>query len=82
MFTGIVQAVGKILSVQPFVVDAGEVSGGVEEPGVFKALCGPKGTCECSHRYRPEWKNAVKGFRCIAGNAQVTSIQKPQGDIP
>lgn len=59
-----------------------EVSGGVEEPGVFKALCGPRGTCECTHRYRPEWKNAVKGFRCIAGNAQVTSIQKAQKIIP
>lgn len=30
----------------------------------WKILCGPKGTCECSHRYRPTWKNAVKGFRC------------------
>lgn len=34
-----------------------------EEEG-WKVLCGPKGTCECSHRYRPRWKNAVKGFRC------------------
>jgi hypothetical protein len=34
-----------------------------EEQG-WKVLCGPKGTCDCSHRYRPTWKNAVKGFRC------------------
>ena len=34
-----------------------------EEDG-WKVLCGPKGTCDCSHRYRPTWKNAVKGFRC------------------
>ena len=30
----------------------------------FKALCGPMGTCDCSHRYRPHWLNEVKGFRC------------------
>ncbi|MFQ5915404.1 MAG: formylglycine-generating enzyme family protein [Nitrospinota bacterium] len=36
-----------------------------EDEGGFKILCGPKGVCECTHRYRPEWKNAVKGFRCI-----------------
>jgi hypothetical protein len=30
----------------------------------WKVLCGPQGTCACSHRYRPTWKNAVKGFRC------------------
>jgi formylglycine-generating enzyme required for sulfatase activity len=35
-----------------------------EEEG-WKILCGPKGTCDCSHRYRPEWKNVVKGFRCV-----------------
>jgi Sulfatase-modifying factor enzyme 1 len=34
-----------------------------EEQG-WKVLCGPQGTCDCSHRYRPAWKNAVKGFRC------------------
>lgn len=31
----------------------------------FKALCGPANTCDCSHRYHPDWKNEVKGFRCI-----------------
>jgi len=31
----------------------------------WKVLCGPQGTCDCSHRYRPTWKNAVKGFRCV-----------------
>jgi sulfatase-modifying factor enzyme 1 len=30
----------------------------------WKILCGPQGTCDCSHKYRPAWKNAVKGFRC------------------
>ncbi|MDE0033973.1 MAG: SUMF1/EgtB/PvdO family nonheme iron enzyme [Deltaproteobacteria bacterium] len=30
----------------------------------FKALCGPMGVCDCSHRYRPHWLNEVKGFRC------------------
>lgn len=30
----------------------------------FKALCGPGNTCDCSHRYHPDWKNEVKGFRC------------------
>ncbi|MFQ5875015.1 MAG: formylglycine-generating enzyme family protein, partial [Dehalococcoidia bacterium] len=34
-----------------------------EEHG-WKVLCGPKGTCDCSHRYRHAWKTAVKGFRC------------------
>ncbi|MBI4639411.1 MAG: SUMF1/EgtB/PvdO family nonheme iron enzyme [Candidatus Tectomicrobia bacterium] len=31
----------------------------------YKVLCGPQGTCECSHMYHPTWKNMVKGFRCI-----------------
>ena len=31
----------------------------------YKALCGPANTCECTHRYLPEWKNEVKGFRCV-----------------
>jgi len=31
----------------------------------YKALCGPANTCDCSHRYLPEWKNEVKGFRCV-----------------
>ncbi|MBI1998518.1 MAG: SUMF1/EgtB/PvdO family nonheme iron enzyme [Deltaproteobacteria bacterium] len=30
----------------------------------FKALCGPGNSCDCSHRYHPDWKNEVKGFRC------------------
>ncbi|GIX46666.1 MAG: hypothetical protein KatS3mg131_0877 [Candidatus Tectimicrobiota bacterium] len=34
-----------------------------EEDG-WKILCGPQGTCACTHRYRASWKNAVKGFRC------------------
>jgi hypothetical protein len=34
------------------------------EEGSFKALCGPMGSCDCSHEYRPHWKNEVKGFRC------------------
>jgi|RhiMetdeSRZDD1v2_1073273.scaffolds.fasta_scaffold43776_6 formylglycine-generating enzyme required for sulfatase activity len=36
-----------------------------EENG-WKILCGPQGTCDCSHKYRPAWKNAVKGFRCAS----------------
>ena len=47
------------------------------EEGTFKALCGPMDTCDCSHRYLPEWRNMVKGFRCIGGSLQVTSIGKP-----
>lgn len=31
----------------------------------FKALCGPSNSCDCSHRYHPDWKNEVKGFRCV-----------------
>lgn len=38
----------------------------------FKALCGPKGSCDCSHRYLPEWKNEVKGFRCFRDSAPMT----------
>jgi len=34
------------------------------DDGSFKALCGPMGSCDCSHQYRPHWKNEVKGFRC------------------
>ncbi len=30
----------------------------------YKALCGPGNSCDCSHRYLPQWKNEVKGFRC------------------
>ncbi len=32
---------------------------------IYKALCGPANTCDCTHRYLPEWKNEVKGFRCV-----------------
>jgi sulfatase-modifying factor enzyme 1 len=35
----------------------------------FKALCGPGNTCDCSHRYQADWKNEVKGFRCIRDSA-------------
>jgi len=39
----------------------------------FKALCGPMGTCDCSHRYRPHWKNSVKGFRCARDSSPVAA---------
>ena len=42
------------------------------EEGPFKALCGPEGVCDCSHRYRPHWKNEVKGFRCTSDAVNVT----------
>ena len=38
----------------------------------YKALCGPAHTCDCSHRYLPQWKNGVKGFRCVQDAAPVT----------
>ena len=38
----------------------------------YKALCGPANTCDCSHRYLPEWKNEVKGFRCVQDQTPVT----------
>ena len=38
----------------------------------YKALCGPANSCDCSHRYLPEWKNEVKGFRCVQGQTPVT----------
>ena len=38
----------------------------------YKALCGPSNTCDCSHRYLPEWKNEVKGFRCVQDSTPVT----------
>ena len=41
----------------------------------WKLLCGPMGTCECTHRYRPEWKNAVKGFRCVGDPPLALFIQ-------
>jgi Sulfatase-modifying factor enzyme 1 len=41
---------------------------------IFKALCGPGGSCDCSHRYLPEWKNEVKGFRCVQDSAPLTRL--------
>ena len=38
----------------------------------YKPLCGPANTCDCSHRYLPEWKNEVKGFRCVQDQTPVT----------
>jgi len=52
------------------------------EEGNFKALCGPMDTCDCSHRYLPEWRNMVKGFRCMGGSLQVTSIGNPSSGQP
>ena len=40
----------------------------------YKALCGPANTCDCSHRYLPEWKNQVKGFRCVQDQTPVTLL--------
>lgn len=39
---------------------------------IYKALCGPSNTCDCSHRYLPHWKNGVKGFRCVQDSTPVT----------
>lgn len=41
---------------------------------IYKALCGPANTCDCSHRYLPEWKNQVKGFRCVQDSIPVTRL--------
>jgi len=41
------------------------------DDGSFKALCGPMGSCDCSHQYRPHWKNEVKGFRCARDSSPV-----------
>ena len=38
----------------------------------FKALCGPGNSCDCSHRYDPNWKNEVKGFRCLRDSPPLT----------
>jgi Sulfatase-modifying factor enzyme 1 len=38
----------------------------------YKALCGPSNSCDCSHRYLPQWKNAVKGFRCFQDSTPLT----------
>ena len=40
----------------------------------YKALCGPANTCDCSHRYLPQWKNEVKGFRCVQDSTPVTEL--------
>ena len=37
-----------------------------------KALCGPSDSCDCSHRYHPDWKNEVKGFRCLRDSPPLT----------
>ena len=48
-------------------------STGVDMGGqTYKALCGPANTCDCTHRYLPEWKNEVKGFRCVQDSTPVT----------
>ncbi|MBI2880499.1 MAG: SUMF1/EgtB/PvdO family nonheme iron enzyme [Candidatus Tectomicrobia bacterium] len=47
-----------------------------EGEGGMKVLCGPRGTCDCTHRYRPEWRNSVKGFRC-AGDTPVALFTAP-----
>ena len=46
----------------------------------FKALCGPLGECDCSHRYRPHWRNEVKGFRCAGSPSPVTLQRKRPGN--
>ena len=51
------------------------------ELGTFKALCGPMGSCDCSHRYRPEWKNMVKGFRCAGDSLYMTSVPPSFAEI-
>jgi formylglycine-generating enzyme required for sulfatase activity len=38
----------------------------------YKALCGPSNSCDCSHRYLAQWKNEVKGFRCVQELTPVT----------
>lgn len=38
----------------------------------YKALCGPANLCDCSHRYLPQWRNGVKGFRCVQDAVPVT----------
>lgn len=52
----------------------------------WKLLCGPQGTCDCSHRYRPIWKNPVKGFRCskdqpVAKFGITSDPSRPQRDF-
>ena len=50
-----------------------------QEGDVFKALCGPMGTCDCSHRYRPHWLNEVKGFRCARASSPLARQRKRPG---
>lgn len=45
----------------------------VSDPAGWKLLCGPRGTCDCSHQYHPTWRNMVKGFRC-AGTLPVARL--------
>ncbi len=53
-----------------------------EEPNGWKVLCGPIGVCDCTHRYRPEWKNAVKGFRCVGDTPVALLPQDWRPDTP
>jgi Sulfatase-modifying factor enzyme 1 len=50
-----------------------------EEQG-WKILCGPQGICDCSHQYRPTWKNAVKGFRCTKDQPMAFWPLRKRGD--
>ena len=47
----------------------------------YKALCGPANTCDCSHRYLPQWKNDVKGFRCVQDSMPVTWLPGLNGNF-
>ena len=47
----------------------------------YKALCGPANTCDCTHRYLPQWKNEVKGFRCVQDSTPVTWLPPLNGDF-
>ena len=42
----------------------------------YKALCGPANTCDCAHRYLPQSKNEVKGFRCVQDSTPVTWLPR------
>jgi len=49
---------------------------------IYKALCGPANSCDCSHRYLPQWKNEVKGFRCVQELTPVTWLPEVfQGEV-
>ncbi|MGH7874008.1 MAG: formylglycine-generating enzyme family protein [Candidatus Binatia bacterium] len=41
----------------------------------YKTLCGPSNSCDCSHRYLPQWRNEVKGFRCVQDATPVTWLR-------